>query len=136
MRSAWMNCSSLISRQMPVSGSGVRLGVKLTPQGPVQAVLVPSMPPTQGSGSAPGASITKSCGWPESARVMSGSGPFAPMIQGVWQSWHPEVSTRYLPMATGSSCAKAAPGTTSASAAAPHRVSKRHCFRPSPVVCA
>ena len=28
---------------------------------------------------------------------MSISGPFGPIFQGVWQSWHPMMSTRYLP---------------------------------------
>jgi len=31
---------------------------------------------------------------------MSGSGPFAPIVHGVWQSWQPEVVTRYSPRAT------------------------------------
>src|ERR687897_104220 len=30
---------------------------------------------------------------------MSGSGPFAPIFAGVWQSWQPMAVTRYLPRA-------------------------------------
>ena len=40
VRIVWMNCCSVKSRSTPVSGSGVRLAVKLTPQGPDQAVSV------------------------------------------------------------------------------------------------
>ena len=38
-----------------------------------------------------------SAGCPVNARDMSGSGPRAPIFQGVWQSWHAMISTRYLP---------------------------------------
>ena len=39
-------------------------------------------------------------GCPDSIRVISGSGPFSPIFQGVWQSLQPEVVTRYLPRAS------------------------------------
>ena len=57
-----MNCSSVQSPR-PVSLSGVRLAVKLTPQGPAHAVLVADIEPIHGpAGSAGGGGITISCG--------------------------------------------------------------------------
>ena len=50
---------------------------------------------------------------------MSGSGPFGPMCQGVWQSWQPEVVTRYSPSATGSWASAAQAGRTRAATATP-----------------
>ena len=47
VRSAVMNISS-VHLPRPVSGSGVRLAVKLTPHGPANAVLVPAPIHTQG----------------------------------------------------------------------------------------
>src|SRR5687768_12059987 len=90
----------------PVSRSGVRLAVKLTPHGPANAVLVAAIETSQGSGWRGAAGIFTSAGWPDSARVMSGSGPLAPSTHGVWQSWQPEVDTMYLPRATGSAAAR------------------------------
>ena len=46
------------------------------------------------SGSFGAGGITRSCGCPVSARVMSGSGPFGPSFHGVWQSLQPMVRTR------------------------------------------
>jgi hypothetical protein len=39
-------------------------------------------------------------GCPDNIRVLSGAGPFAVIIFGVWQSPHPPYSTRYLPRAS------------------------------------
>ena len=74
--------------------------MKLTPQGPDQAVLVPALTTSHGpSGSFGAGGIFRSCGCPDSIRVMSGSAPVAVGLKGVWQSWQPEVSTMYLPRA-------------------------------------
>ena len=78
----------------PVSASGVRLAVKLTPHGPAKAVLVAAPLHAHAPSSLGGGGTAKSAGWPESARVMSGSGPFGPSFQGVWQSLHPMAPTR------------------------------------------
>src|SRR5512139_721736 len=40
---------------------------------------------------------------------MSGSGPLSPIFHGVWQSWQPDVETRYLPRATLSTVAPPEP---------------------------
>src|SRR5688572_16277062 len=96
----WMNCCSVKSRSTPVSGSDVRLAEKLTPHGPDQPVEVGFMAPLQGGERVAGAEIVTSCGWPDKARFMSGSGPAEPIIQGVWQSWHPAIDTRYSPRFT------------------------------------
>jgi hypothetical protein len=40
-------------------------------------------------------------GWPDNIRDISGSGPVGPIFAGVWQSWHPAVSTMYLPRSMG-----------------------------------
>ena len=87
-----MNISSVQSPR-PVSLSGVRFAVKLTPHGPANAVLV-AAPTTSTAprGSAGGGGIFMLSGWPVSARVMSGSGPFGPSFQGVWQSLQPIVA--------------------------------------------
>src|SRR5215467_6138889 len=86
---------------VPVSLSGVRLAVKLVPQGPDQAVIVAPTEAIHGPGGSLGAGgIAISAGWPESMRVMSGSGPFGPSLSGVWQSWQPLVVTRYSPRLT------------------------------------
>src|SRR5688572_5157554 len=93
----------------PVSGSGVRLAVKLTPHGPDHAVLVAEAETIHGPLGFGAGGSGKSAGCPESARVMSGCGPFGPTTHGVWQSWQPEVVTRYWPLATlSSACAGAA----------------------------
>src|SRR6185436_3738105 len=82
----------------PVSGSGLRLAVKLTPHGPANAVLVAAATDTHGSGGSDGAGgMIISAGWPVSMRDMSGSGPLGPIFHGVWQSLQPMVSTRCAP---------------------------------------
>jgi len=88
-----MNVSAL-QRPRPVSGSGVRFAVKLTPQGPAKAVLVPAPSQTHLPSSAGGLDITRSAGCPVSARDMSGSGPAGPSLNGVWQWWQPMMLTR------------------------------------------
>ena len=95
-----MNCCSVKSRSRPVSGSGVRLAEKLTPHGPDQAVNVGEKLPVHGLETAAGAVMTISWGWPDSARFMSGLGPFGPVTRGVWQSWQRPVVTRYSPRFT------------------------------------
>src|SRR5512145_3398650 len=97
MVSVKLRCVHLPS---PVSRSGVRFAVKLTPHGPAQAVLVAANAATHGASSFGAGGSVMPSGWPDSARVMSGSGPFSPITHGVWQSWHAEVLTRYLPRAT------------------------------------
>src|SRR6188768_156598 len=84
----------------PVSGSGVRLAVKLTPHGPLNAVLVAAVTVIHAPLARFTGGMTKSCGCPESMRVMSGSGPCAPIFHGVWQSLQPMILTRYEPRAT------------------------------------
>src|SRR5688572_29215382 len=83
----------------PVSRSGVRFAVKLTPHGPANAVLVAAIVTSHGSAGRGAEDIFTSLGWPERARVMLGCGPFGPTTHGVWQSWQPEVETMYLPRA-------------------------------------
>ena len=59
-----------------------------------------------------------------------------PMIHGVWQSWHPEVSTRYLPTATVVLRQRSAGQKQQhrrPERAAPSCL-QRHCPRPSPLV--
>src|SRR5262245_8384015 len=92
-----MNISS-VHLPRPVSGSGVRLAVKLTPHGPANAVLVAALTDVHGpGGSTGGGGNTMSAGWPVSERVMSGSGPRGPSFHGVWQSLQPMVLTRCAP---------------------------------------
>src|SRR3954471_11858032 len=91
-----MNMSSVQSPS-PVSLSGVRLAVKLTPQGPANAVFVAAVWPIQGPDGGGAGGSTKSDGWPVNARVTSGSGPLGPIFQGVWQSLQPIVFTRWAP---------------------------------------
>ena len=50
-------------------------------------------------GAGGGGSLSLS-GWPDSMRLMSGSGPFGPISHGVWQSLQPATVTRYLPRAS------------------------------------
>ena len=86
-----------ISGVHPISPEreGVRLAVKLTPHGPDQAVRSPLVLATQVSFAAAGASPTgTSAGCPMKARVMSGSGPWAVIIFGVWQSWQAPTTVR------------------------------------------
>src|SRR5688572_8108327 len=95
-----MNISSVQSPR-PVSLSGVRLAVKLTPHGPDQAVMVPEAFIAHGpAGSAGAGGIFRSAGWPLSRREKSCSGPFGPILHGVWQSLQPPNQTRYSPRAT------------------------------------
>src|SRR5687768_6442056 len=91
----------------PVSGSGVRFAVKLTPHGPDHAVLVAAAETIHGPTGLGAGGSCRSAGCPGSARLMSGAGPFGVIAHGVWQSWQPEVVTRYLPLATLSSWASA-----------------------------
>src|SRR5688500_14211549 len=92
-----MNISS-VHLPRPVSGSGLRLAVKLTPHGPANAVLVAAATHAHGpGGSDGGGGMIISAGWPVSMRDMSGSGPFGPIFHGVWQSLQPMVLTRYSP---------------------------------------
>src|SRR5262245_51797189 len=70
------------------------------PQGPANAVLL--LEPTQphGPSSLGGGGITSFCGWPDKARVISGSGPFGPIFMGVWHAWQSWLSTSRLPRAS------------------------------------
>src|SRR5688572_27665635 len=103
-----MNISSVQSPR-PVSLSGVRLAVKLTPHGPDHAVMVPEAFIAHGPGGRAGAGgITRSAGWPLSLREKSCSGPFGPIFHGVWQSLHPPNHTRYSPRAIRSALAAGA----------------------------
>ena len=98
--------------------------MKLTPQGPAQAVKVPATLPAQGPDGGGAAGIARPSGWPESIRERSCSGPFGPIFHGVWQSLHPPIVTRYSPRFTtalpadGFGAASAAPPTTATAAAA------------------
>src|SRR5262245_8259459 len=85
----------------PVSGSGVRLAVKLIPQGPANAVFVAAPAQAHGAASAGGGGSFTSCGCPLSMRLVSGSGPLAPIFIGVWQSLHPMILERYRPRLPG-----------------------------------
>jgi hypothetical protein len=76
------------------------LAVKLTPQGPDQAVNVDDIPPIHGSATVAGAVTAMSCGCPDSIRDMSGSGPPGPIINGVWQSLQSPIVTKYSPRFT------------------------------------
>jgi hypothetical protein len=81
-------------------------------------VLVAADVISQGPGGNFGAGgMTSDSGCPDSMRLMSGSGPFGPILNGVWQSWQPEVFTRYLPRAARSGVAAVAAPLASASAA-------------------
>ena len=99
-----MNVSA-VHLPRPVSTSGVRLAVKLTPHGPANAVLVAAPLQVHGPDSFGGGGMTKSAGWPESARDMSGSGPLGPSFHGVWQSLQPMARTRYALSSTGAALA-------------------------------
>src|SRR5689334_13428380 len=100
VRSALMKSASEYF-PMPVSISGVRLAVKLVPNGPLQAVSViaPDIPHGGGGGGAGGIGILSGC--PESILVISCSGPWAPIFQGVWQSLQLAIVTRYFPRSIG-----------------------------------
>src|SRR5687768_3565843 len=94
-----MNISS-VQIPVPVNCSGVRLRAYEMPQGPAKAVFVAAPDHSQGPSDFGGGGITTFSGWPLSARVMSGSGPFGPTLNGVWQSLQPPMVTRYSPRAT------------------------------------
>jgi hypothetical protein len=79
--------------------SGVRFAEYETPQGPPNAELVPRPDQIHGPDGAGGGGTFIDSGWPESMRVMSGSGPFGPIFIGVWQSLQDMMSTRYFPRA-------------------------------------
>src|SRR6185503_10701867 len=113
-----MNMSSVQSPR-PVSLSGVRLAVKLTPHGPDQAVMVPEAFIAHGPGGRAGAGgITRPAGWPLSLREKSCSGPFGPIFHGVWQSLQPPNHTRYSPRATRADFSAAGAGAASDAARA------------------
>src|SRR5512135_545167 len=101
----------------PSSLSDVRLAVKLTPQGPDQAVMVAEKAPIQGgpAGAADETTLSAS-GCPESQRLMSGMGPDGPILSGVWQSAQPVDFTRYSP--------RAAPGEPDCRTAATSRTAR------------
>src|SRR6185436_11438650 len=90
-----------------------------------QAVSVGEAAAVHGCASFAGASMCMSCGWPESARLMSGAGPSGPMTSGVWQSWQRPMVTRYSPRFTcaalASLWARAAPGSSRAAASRVNR---------------
>src|SRR6266853_4357387 len=76
--------------------------------------------------------IARSCGWPDRPRARSGSGPFGPILSGVWQSEHAAALTMYRPRsivrlaARSFSSAGARPGAASATAA---KATGRQFFR-------
>src|SRR5690349_9759655 len=91
------------------------------PHGPAKAVLVAAVDTIHGPAGFGGGGNWSAAGWPESMRVMSGSGPLGPITHGVWQSLQPEVVTMYLPRATLSAsgcCATAGSADISAMARA------------------
>src|SRR5262245_36014491 len=114
-----MNMSS-VHKPRPVSLSGVRFAVKLTPHGPANAVLVADEWPIHGPCAGGAGGMTKSEGCPVRARDRSISGPRGPIFQGVWQSLQPMVLTRFAPRSTRAlSCSGAAAPFWAARAIAP-----------------
>src|SRR5215470_19589376 len=67
------------------------------PHGPAQAVSVAEPTIIHPPGSFGGGASFIPSGWPESIFDMSGSGPFGPILNGVWQSLHTMTVTRYFP---------------------------------------
>src|SRR5689334_19706271 len=67
------------------------------PHGPANAVFVAAPVHIHGPLLGGACGMTSCDGWPESMRVMSGSGPLGPIFSGVWQSLQPAMVTRYLP---------------------------------------
>src|SRR5690348_15827412 len=115
----------------PVSRSGVRLAVKLTPHGPAQAVLVAAKAFCHGPSGIFGAGgSTRPSGCPDNMRSMSGFGPSAVIFHGVWQSLHAAMVTRYLPRASTSLAPTAAGGSPArANEAATTRAILTNIFR-------
>src|SRR6476661_2289417 len=77
------------------------------PHGPAHAVNGPMPANIQGPLIWGGGGKAMADGCPESMSDMSGSGPSGPILWGVWQSWQPLMSTRYLPRATMAALAPA-----------------------------
>ena len=69
-----MNVSA-VHRPRPVSMSGVRLAVKLTPHGPANAVFVAAPLHVHGPAGFGGAGMTTSAGWPDKRARHVGLGP-------------------------------------------------------------
>jgi hypothetical protein len=82
-----MNISS-VQIPIPVFWSGVMFAEYEMPQGPANAVFVSVPDQPQGPEGDGGGGSCMPAGWPDNIRVMSGSGPFAPIFNGVWQSLH------------------------------------------------
>src|SRR6266850_4944908 len=107
VRSAATNISG-VQLPRPVALSGVRLGAKLAPHPPTQAVrwLFVIAPHLSGAMSPAGTGVNFSlAGCPDRSRFVSRSAP----TFGVWQSLQPMIVTKYLPRSTGV-CAEAAAG--------------------------
>src|SRR5438094_10444804 len=66
-------------------------------------------------------------GCPDSIRVMSGSGPFFPILKGVWQSLQAMTVTRYRPPPTRSAEAAAGAAPAGAPAGAPEAAGAPDC---------
>src|SRR4029450_7667490 len=119
VRIACMNVAC-VHLPRPVSASGVRFAVKLTPHAPDHAVFVCAPATTHGpGGNFAGCAITMLSGCPESMRLMSGSGPAGPTCHGVWQSLQALVVTKYLPRAILAASPSAARAGSVASVIAP-----------------
>src|SRR5262245_13213513 len=99
VRTAFRNISA-VQMPIPVFSSGVRLIAYVVPKGPENEVKVAPTETIQGPDGGGAGGIFMASGWPDSMRVMSGSGPAAPIFQGVWQSLQPMSVTRYLPRST------------------------------------
>src|SRR3982751_5146546 len=90
-----------VQMPMPLMVSGVKFAAYVTPQGPANAVLVALPAHTQSPCASTSGLISFTfCGCPESMRDMSGSGPWGPIVMGVWQSLQPVMDTRYRPRST------------------------------------
>src|SRR5205823_5471074 len=67
--------------------------------GPANAVLVAAPAHSHGPFGFGAGGITRCSGCPLSIRDVSGSGPFGPIFNGVWQSLQLPIVTRYSPRA-------------------------------------